>query len=380
MPTPDDLSSLKQKPFSDAVVKLEELMTQSGRAFLLGAGCSKCAGLPLTVELTNKTLQSATLDANTKEILTAIQSHFAGATDPNIEDYLSELVDLLAIADRRSVRGATKKNIDLAAKQYDSSHLRTATEQIKIAIAEVIDQKVSIDTHWKFVQAVHRPIRPGKASGNQRVDYLVLNYDTLIEDALALEKVPFADGLDGGVTGWWNPKTFYQDGLMARVLKLHGSINWSEFPDDPLPRRISKNITSVNNRHILIWPASTKYRETQRDPYAQLANTAREVLRPADGSQRVLVVCGYRFGDSHINLDLDRALHESAGRLTIVIFSSDTKLEGQLKLWHEDASIREQILIYGKRGFWHGDTVAASTTDLPWWTFENITRLIGGER
>ena len=116
MPTPDDLSPLKAKPFSDAVNKLEELMTQSGRAFLLGAGCSHCAGLPLTAQLTNDALASTELDTNTKEILTAIQGNFAGAKDPNIEDYLSELVDLLAIADRRTLRGATKKGIELAAK------------------------------------------------------------------------------------------------------------------------------------------------------------------------------------------------------------------------------------------------------------------------
>jgi hypothetical protein len=382
MPTPDDLSPLKAKPFSDAVTKLEELMTQSGRAFLLGAGCSKCAGLPLTAELTSKALGSTALDANTKEILTALQEHFAGATDPNIEDYLSELVDLLAIADRRTIRGATKKEIELATKHYDSDLLREAAEQIKRAIAEVIDQPVKIETHWKFMKAVHRPIRPGKSVGNQRVDYLVLNYDTLIEDALALEKVPFADGLEGGVTGWWNAETFLQDGLMARVLKLHGSINWSEFQDDPLPRRIPKTIssTSLSDRRILIWPASTKYRETQRDPYAQLTNQAREVLRPPDGAQRVLAVCGYRFGDSHINIELDRALRQSAGRLTIVAFSSDSSLGGMLKAWHEDAAVRERVLIYGKRGFWHGDTVETSSTDLPWWTFENITRLLGGER
>jgi hypothetical protein len=382
MPTPDDLSSLKAKPFSDAVTKLEELMTQSGRAFLLGAGCSKCAGLPLTAELTSKALASTALDASTKEILSAIQAHFAGAKDPNIEDYLSELIDLLAIAERRTLRGATKKEIELATKPYNSDLLREAAEQIKRAIAEVIDQPVSIETHWKFVKAVHRPLRPGKSVGNQRVDYLVLNYDTLVEDALALEKVPFADGIDGGVTGWWNAETFSRDGMMARVLKLHGSINWSEFPDDPLPRRVPKAIsgTAVSNRRIVIWPASTKYRETQRDPYAQVADQAREVLRPTDGSQRVLAVCGYRFGDSHINIELDRALRESTGRLTIVAFSSDTNLDGTLKAWHEDAAVREQVLIYGRRGFWHGDMVEPSSADLPWWTFENITRLLGGER
>ncbi len=332
MAVSDDLTSLQQKPFQDAVEKLEELMTQSGRAFLLGAGCSKCAGLPLTAELTTKALLSTLLDANTKEILTALQTHFAGATTPNIEDYLSELVDLLAIADRRENRGATKKEIDLGGKHYISEQLRNATEQIKQAIAEVIDQAVSIETHRNFVKAVHRPVRPGKLAGNQRIDYLVLNYDTLIEDALALEKVRFADGLDGGATGWWDVKTFSQISLMARVMKLHGSINWSEFDDDPLPRRLPKNINgmSVKKLGIVIWPASTKYRETQRDPYAQLTSLAREVLRPTDGSQQVLAVCGYRFGDSHINIELDRALRESAGRLTIVAFSSNSKPDGIL--------------------------------------------------
>jgi hypothetical protein len=381
MTTPDDLSPLKAKPFSDCVAKLEELMTQSGRAFLLGAGCSRCAGLPLMGQLTIDALASTELDPSTKEILTAIQGCFAGAKDPNIEDYLSELVDLLAIADRRTLRSATKKQIELAAKSYNAELLRDAVEQIKRAIAGVIDQRVSVETHWKFVKAVHRPVRPGKSVGNQRVDYLVLNYDTLIEDSLALEKVPFADGLDGGVTGWWNVKTFSQDGLSARVLKLHGSINWSEFPDETLPRRVPKTISgpALKDQRIVIWPASTKYRETQRDPYAQLASLAREVLHPMGGSQCVLAVCGYRFGDSHINIELDRALRNSKD-LTMVAFWSDENLEGPLKAWHEDSGIREQVLIYGKRGFWHGDTVEPAATDLPWWKFETLTRLLAGER
>jgi hypothetical protein len=382
MATPDDLSPLKAKPFSEAVDKFEELMTQSGRAFLLGAGCSRCAGLPLTAQLTNEALASTELNANTKEILTAIQENFNGAKEPNIEDYLSELVDLLAIADRRTLRSAAKQEIGLGTKSYSAALLREATEQIKLAIATVIDKSVSIETHWKFVNAIHRPVRPGKPSGSQRVDYLVLNYDTLIEDSLALEKIPFADGLEGGVTGWWNSETFSQVSLAARVLKLHGSINWSEFPNETLPRRVPKTIsgTVVKDRRIVIWPASTKYRETQRDPYAQLASLAREILRPTDGSQCVLAVCGYRFGDSHINIELNSALRECGGRLTIIAFSSDETLDGRLKEWHEDPAVREQVLIYGKRGFWHGDKVEISPTDLPWWKFENITRLLRGER
>ncbi len=382
MTTPDDLSVLREKPFSEAVEKFEELLVQSGRAFLIGAGCSKCAGLPLTSELTDKVLGSSELDVTSKEILAAVTNLFAGAANANIEDYLSELIDLLAIAERRVDRGAMQKDITLGETSYTVAQLRGAADQIKRAIASVIEKKVSIAIHRAFVAAVHRPLREGKAAPGQVVDYLVLNYDTAIEDALALERVPFSDGIDGGVTGWWNPKTFDRDGLAARVLKLHGSINWCELPSDPLPRRFASSlqVTDANDRRILIWPASTKYRETQLDPFAQLADRARGVMRPNHGSQRVLVICGYGFGDAHINIEVDRGLRESAGNLTVVAFTSESEPTGQLKTWTEDETIREQVLIFANRGFFHGDSSEKSTTDLLWWKFENITRLLGGER
>ena len=382
MTTPDDLFVLREKPFSEAVAKFEELLVQSGRAFLIGAGCSKCAGLPLTAELTDKALGSSELDGTSKAILTAVKDLFAGAGNAHIEDYLSELIDLLAIAERRVDRGATQKDITLGGTGYTAAQLRGAADQIKRAIANVIEKKVSIEIHRAFVAAVHRPLRVGKAAPGQVVDYLVLNYDTAIEDALALERVPFSDGIDGGVTGWWNPQTFDRDGLAARVLKLHGSINWCELPGDPLPRRIapSLQLADANDRRILIWPASTKYRETQLDPFAQLAERARRVMRPDRGSQRVLVICGYGFGDAHINIEVDRALRKSAGELTVVAFTSENEPTGQLKTWTADKMIREQVLIFANRGFFHGDSSEKSTTDLLWWKFENITRLLGGER
>ena len=378
----DDLSALGDTPFSDAVVKFEELLAQSGRAFLIGAGCSVCAGLPLTAALTQEALNSAALDNKTKAILEAIRDLFAGAHDANIEDYLSELIDLLAIADRRTSRGATQKTISLGGISYSEAILRTAADQIKRGVAAVIERKVSIETHQNFVRALHRPLRPGKSTSGQEVDYLVLNYDTVLEDALALERIPFSDGLDGGVTGWWSPETFDRDGLAARVYKLHGSINWCEFPGDPLPRRVGDRlqILGANERRVLIWPASTKYRETQLDPYAQLAERARRVLRPTRGSQCVLVVCGYHFGDAHINHELDRALRASTGDLTIVAFTSDNEPAGQLADWHTDAAVTEQVLVFANRGFFHGTQAESTTKDLLWWKFENITRMLGGLR
>lgn len=382
MTAPDDLSALDERPFAEAMVRLEELLAQSSRAFLIGAGCSKCAGLPLTVELTQEVLGSNTLDDTTRTVLDALRDRFAGAADANIEDYLSELVDLLAITERRVSRGATERTVTLGGVSYGEALLRTAAEQIKNGITQVIGKRVSIEDHRDFVRAVHRPQRPGKLPSGQTVDYLVLNYDTVLEDALALERVPFADGLDGGVTGWWCPETFDRAGLAARVYKLHGSINWTEFPDDPLPRRVGERleIAGVKDRRILIWPASTKYREAQMDPYAQLAERARRALRPIGGPQCVLVVCGYRFGDAHINLEIERALRESDGNLTIVVFTSDNEPAGRLAEWRKDPSVTEQILVFANRGFFHGTQTSPATADLLWWKFENLARLLGGER
>jgi hypothetical protein len=322
------------------------------------------------------------LDATTKTILTAIEGLFAGAKAANIEDYLSELVDLVAIAERRGVRGATTNTAALNSVQYTAKQLKDAVDQIKEAIAEVIEVGVKMEVHWKFIQAVHRPSRPGRTIAPRPVDYLILNYDTLVENALALQKLRYADGMSGGSSAWWDTTTFDAEGLDARVLKLHGSIDWSEISGDPLPRRIAKSLTlpAGNEQKVLIWPASTKYRETQRDPYAQLASLARRILHPPSGTQTVLVVCGYSFGDSHINIEVERSLRESGGELTMAVFTFDEEPTGDLKRLHEDKDVTEQVRIHARRGFFHGTTAVKSAVDLPWCKFENITRLLGGER
>jgi len=379
---PDDLSPLKEPTFATALNDLDDLLTPSAKAFLIGAGCSKCAGLPLTADLTTKTLVSGKLSATTKTILTAIQGLFAGAKAANIEDYLSELVDLVAIAQRRGVRGAATNTATLNGVDYTAKQLKDAVVEIKDAIAEVIDVPVKMEVHWEFIKAVHRTLRPGRAAATRPVDYLILNYDTLIESALALQKLRYADGMNGGSSAWWDMETFEAVGLAARVIKLHGSVDWSEMPGDPLPRRIDKKLTlpAGHDQKVLIWPASTKYRETQRDPYAQLSGLACRALRPQSGTQTVLTVCGYSFGDSHINIEIEKALRESKSELTIVVFTFDEEPTGDLKRLHEDKEITDQIRIYARKGFFHGATVVKSADDLPWSKFENITRLLGGER
>ena len=91
------------------------------------------------------------------------------------------------------------------------------------------------------------------------------------------------------------------------------------------------------------------------------------------------MICGYSFGDRHVNLEIDRALHESGGNLTIAAFTDRNEPTGQLKQWREDSLVRDQVLVFANRGFYHGDDENASNEDLPWWKFENLTRILNGD-
>lgn len=383
--SPSDLSFLKQAKFADSIKKLEELMSQNKRSFLLGAGCSSCAGLPLTSQLTAEVKNDSALSVTTKDLLQIVITKFSGSTTATIEDFMSELVDLLSIAERRQESGTTNTKIDIDGKSYGADQLRDCLKDIKSSIARCIEsKKLDISMHREFIRAVHQTLRSGKGNGLGLVDYFVLNYDTLLEDVLAIERLSYSDGFAGGPTAWWDDSVFTQNGIQARVFKIHGSIDWVQLEEDPLPRRIrasGEKFSGISPKDkVIIWPASTKYQESQKDPFAQILANMRNILRPVVHSETVLAVCGYRFGDSHINIEIDRALRESEGRLTVLIFTENEHPVGQIKTWIDDNTIREQIRIYAKRGFYHGQTSIISEVDLPWWKFEVLTRILGGER
>ncbi len=382
VPEADSLKSLQDKPFKTALEELRQLLSQRRRAFLFGAGCSKCAGLPLMFELTEKIREKLRSAPESSGILEKIIAQFAGSPRQNIEDYMSELVDLIAICERRSNRQASQDSVSIDGNKYECATLLGEYALIKKLIGECISTaNTNIDHHRLFVRTIHNVLRSGKAGPHSAVDYFSLNYDTLVEDALALERVTYADGFEGGATGWWNLSTLEDKSVDARVLKLHGGIDWRLLKEDPLPRRIRKDLLVPDEADpVLIWPAATKYRETQRDPYAQLIAVLRQALRPSGDLGVVLAIIGYSFGDAHINAEVESALKDSHERLTCVVFTEEEYPTGELGRWTQDPAMKQQIRVYARKGCFHGDNTHKSESDLPWWKFEVLTRLLGGER
>jgi hypothetical protein len=203
----DNLTIFSSRELKDVVQDMRELLSQSRLAFLIGAGCSKNAGLPQMLELTNEVMEHKKIGKETKKLLDEVRKLFSGADDATIEDFMSEIVDLLSIAERRTQRGATLLKITVGDQDINSEELQHALDEIKQAVSSSIGEKeVDATTHQKFIRAIHSSLQAGKIS--RGVDYFVLNYDTLIEDALGLEQVVYFHGFTGAATGWWNPSTF----------------------------------------------------------------------------------------------------------------------------------------------------------------------------
>ncbi len=381
-PRPNPLAVFSQPEIKDDIVTVERLLSQSRQLVLLGAGCSYVAGLPLTAAL-YKFITDNLVNAKTKSLLEAIHAEYASCKTANLEDYLSDIVDLKAMADRRALRDLAECSVSYANMKFTPSELDTALtsikEQIRIAISQP-DAPPTLAFHRKFVRAMQR-LHAGKSGALRRTDYFVLNYDTLIEDALGQERIAFSDGLAGGSTGWWDPERFGDAKLAARVVKLHGSIDWCLFEDKHFPIRLRPTkIPVVGAENVMIWPTATKYRETQLDPFAQVLSLFRTALRPPETDDAVLLIAGYSFGDAHINLEIERALLEGGERLSVIAMCFEDTPPAPVLTWLKNGTIGKQIRAYSARQIWHGSDCRDVPLQMGWGDFKVLAALLGGER
>ncbi len=377
----DDLSMFSNEELKSIVQDMRELLSQSHLGILLGAGASVCAGHPLMLDLTKTVLAHSGLSKSTVRVLEQMSALYSNTDNVTIEDYMSEIVDYLSIADRRNRYDAKEANIILQDDQLASaSELENSLTEIKQVITQIItEREVNITTHRHFVKVIHGSLQAGKSK--RSVDYFILNYDTLIEDALGLERVAYCDGFVGASTGWWEPSLFESDGIATRIFKLHGSIDWCMLEGDFSPRRVRPNlIIDSTAKNVLIYPAATKYLEAQRDPFAQLLGHMRNSISPEGNKLTVLMINGYSFRDPHIDQEVENALYKSEGRLTVAAFIGEDEPSERLQKWLSDPIISEQIRIYANKGYYHGSKCYQFEKDIPWWKFEVLARILGGER
>jgi hypothetical protein len=153
-----------------------------------------------------------------------------------------------------------------------------------------------------------------------------LNHDTLIEQYLRTNKIPFSDGF---VIENENVRIWDTDSYKAKInlFKLHGSIDWSYFEsNDPYERKVC--IYNIPPRDIstdspvLIVGSFNKLRDYSRGIIFDLQCLFSKYLNESNR----LILSGYSFGDQGINSRIINWLYGERDRKIIIIHKNEDEL------------------------------------------------------
>ncbi len=377
----------------DNLAQLDNLLAASNQSWLFGAGISLDAGIPLMWPLTHRVFARAKEegDANDLKVLEFVKSQLSD--DSHIEHVLSQLGDHRAIADRSKDKKVTFDGVTLSVDDLDALHQRVLTwiaETIRWGYkpkkadgsAEEIgtheNRIVTIKNHSEFVSALFNRSQAGVAERRRAVRLFTTNYDTLLEDALALGGFSYWDGFSGGAVAYRSHRYGDEEPNLrdrAHVIKLHGSIDWHLGEDDRVWRVRDGDLYPKKVSRVLIYPQSTKYLATQRDPFAAQFDLFRRSLGAQE--ENVLATCGYSFGDEHINQEIELTLQRPENKTTVLAFAP--KINPTLEKWRTGPwgkrvyVISEDGLYVGADGP-HAPPKAGTNRD--WWTFSGITKIL----
>jgi hypothetical protein len=376
----------------DVVDQVERHLACSRQAWLLGAGISFEAGVPLMAALTERVLQRLRSQGPTPLLDAVAEQLKSGA---NVEHILTHLGYYSALADRSKT-----SRVLVGPATPTASDLRDLHAQVQKELAFLVrvgfvrgtngqpdregkDQEpvVRVDDHRAFVQALFGTGQAGLRERRDRISLFTTNYDTLIEDALALAQVPYWDGFEGGAVAFRTHRFGeipQSTGFGANVIKLHGSIDWRADPSGHVLRVRHADTYPGASAPLLIYPQSTKYTATQRDPFAAQFDLLRKAL--AHPEDNTLAICGYSFGDEHINEELKLSMARPTSRTTVLAFcQGDPTLPDAVREWQQQPW-GSRVYAVTSRGICFGRSELlvppASESSHNWWTFKGVTALL----
>jgi hypothetical protein len=389
----------------DCKSQIDQFLDLPQQIWLLGAGVSKDAGIPLMIPLTDRVEQM--LSGENKNIFKSIRSELPDGS--HVEHILSHLGDFISLAGR-----SMSKRVNLGGKDRDRDTLREVHHLIQDSIRKTMrfgyipgndknsekigtltDPLVTIDHHVDFVKALFQDRRAG-LERRPPVLFFTTNYDTLLEDALSLCQIPTYDGFSGGTMAFWAPSSIFDtppdigSSYQAIIQKLHGSIDWFLSKEEiVVRRREGAGYPLEAGQRLLIYPQATKYQITQKDPFASIFRDFRSALMTKESA--VLAVCGYSFSDEHINEEIELAMKHRGNSLTLLAFirqkndeieSAGQGLPSIFVKWlsENDEDWRERVIVAGSHGVYQGNLNNLLPIDQnslhAWWSFEGLTHFL----
>lgn len=384
---------MKEQINNELFLQIEEHLKCNEQSWLLGAGISFDAKLPLMYPLTNKVKKD--VEASHKELYDNIVTPLFQELPEqcHIEHVLSHLGDYAALAERNREKKTVIAGLEIELERLEQAHntiLESISNIIRCGYVEgkdgAADEEgtflkpiVDIDSHLEFIDTLFNHASAGVHERRKTVNIFTTNYDTLLEDALALNKVPYWDGFEGGAVAhrtqrYGEPTPM--NGQRANLIKMHGSIDWFLCEKGYVWRVRDNDSYPKAERRVLIYPQATKYIATQQDPFSSQFDLFRKSLNSPQSN--TLVICGYSFGDEHINNEIEFALSKEENKTVLLAFlECKNEIPLCLEKWR-NSNYGSRVHIVSLHGLYVGveGPFKRKEEDDYWWTFKGLTEVL----
>jgi hypothetical protein len=336
-------------------------MSESRIVYLLGAGASHEAGIPLASEMTQRAVEKLNaaywpgqpLGQAINYVVSAMVAHRGrkGLRPDELPDIESVVSAVELLSERQdvelapfvqnwdpSIAGLGRPRLPTGWEDRlrggliggpnfrgNNSELRSAMVDVIRAVVGVGDGQVFSSLHDELLRSL--PSLVG-LTGDSDLGYLdplvnlgqgqltiaTLNYDLTIETAAARANVSVSRGIDE----WSNAGQLAWDENSIRLIKLHGSIDWWRMvkpsANDLMLSRVVVGVgLPPGQLPCVIFGRREKLRS--EGPFLDLRAAFANKLRTASH----LVVVGYSFGDEHVNELVRQWIDSDSSRKLVVV-------------------------------------------------------------
>jgi hypothetical protein len=316
--------------------------------FLFGAGTSmacKDGGsaesiIPGVQEMTQIVINKI-VEINFKGALKQIEEELSAADIGfQIEYILSSIVQKEQVVGKETLCGLKKENFESLRKKIEEE------------IIEIVSVHKKKETFMKDLLHCDFALWVSHAARKYPVEIFTTNYDYLLELAFEYHNVNYFDGFVGSFEPFFSPSLV--EDLKAlpqyqKLWKLHGSLGWAY---DEKSKKIIRRDRNENT--IIVFPNFLKYDNSQKQPYVSFID---RLIRFISAEDSVLVICGYSFGDQHINEAIMTALEKTRGSHVIGLYYDELSEDSPVtKLSRKQPKLsiygRRSAVIGGKYGKW----------------------------
>lgn len=279
---------------SECIRGIQQLLVSDKKriAFLFGAGTSfskkndRSPNIPavkkMTAEIAEKIREKAEFQVVIDEIKEELENENKEFT---IESLLSNIEEKIRIIGRGQLNGLSREKFE-ELDTFIRDRIRTYVSIHKSITSDLFESMAQCD----FASWIRN------ADRKYAVEIFTTNYDYLIEIGLEQNNVPYYDGFTGSYHPFFNADSLEDlDFLIqeTKLWKIHGSLGLHRNADSGKIIR-----SNSDSEDLLIYPSSTKYSNSKKQPYAAFMDRLHAFLKRDDA---VLFTCGYSFGDEHIN-------------------------------------------------------------------------------